>query len=61
MAENSDQAFIRHQYQRMIQTGPAPAANVSRNFHAPATESIFKASATLMLSRINMARRDIHT
>src|SRR6185437_4115416 len=35
----SDQALIRHQYQRRISTRPVPDPNASRNSHILATES----------------------
>src|SRR5712672_3190079 len=35
----SDQALMRHQYQRRINTSPVPAPIASRNCHAPATVS----------------------
>src|SRR4249919_1315894 len=34
----SDQALIRHQYQRRINTRPVPAPSANRNRHAPSTE-----------------------
>ena len=38
MAEISDQALTRHQYQRRICTKPIPALSAMRNFQAPAIE-----------------------
>ena len=34
----SDQALMRHQYQRRIRTSPVPAPIASRNFHACSTD-----------------------
>src|SRR5512133_1881842 len=34
----SDQALMRHQYQRRISTSPVPAPIASKNFHAPSTD-----------------------
>ena len=36
MAAISDQALMRHQYQRRMKTRPAPAPRASRNFQAAA-------------------------
>src|SRR5690349_5803738 len=34
----SDQALMRHQYQRRMRTSPVPAPIASKNFHAPSTD-----------------------
>ena len=39
MAAISDQALMRHQYQRRMKTRPAPAPSASRNFQAAAMEA----------------------
>src|SRR4051794_12992799 len=57
----SDQALIRHQYQRRMSTRPVPAPIASRNFQAPSTDESRHVTMVESRNRRTVARRDIET
>ena len=57
----SDQALMRHQYQRRMSTSPVPAPIASRNFHAPSTVSSCNDTAIDMRKSRTVAARDTAT
>jgi len=58
MAEISDQALIRHQYQRESFTSPAPAPRSVQNIHAPEMESISRDASPARSATTIMASRE---
>src|SRR4029078_3401082 len=57
----SDQALMRHQYQRRMSTSPVPAPMASRNFHAPSTDERRQVTSVEARKSRTVATRDIET
>src|SRR5678815_4117090 len=57
----SDQALMRHQYQRRMRTSPVPAPIASRNFHAPSTDESCHVTSVDNRKRMIVAQRDTPT
>ena len=61
MALISDQALMRHQYQRRMSTSPRPADAVRMSPHAPAIVSSCVVTRMPMMARRNVTTRDTFT
>src|SRR4029078_8817464 len=57
----SDQALMRHQYQRRMSTSPVPAPIASQNFHAPSTAERRHVTSVDIKNNKTVASRDIDT
>src|SRR5678809_627393 len=59
IAEISDHALIRHQYQRRMSTRPVPAPSARRNFHACSIDDSCDVTPIDAMNRSTVAMRPI--